>query len=91
MHNGGIAEFDKLKRRLQADLSDAVFLTVQGNTGVFTPSPCSLSHYLSLLRLGMGIRIVLVQSTTKSFDGIPYLSHLCSFQIATRSLSRQRL
>lgn len=33
MHNGGIAEFPKIKRKLQARLSDEVFDVVQGNTG----------------------------------------------------------
>lgn len=33
MHNGGIAEFDKIKRKLQANLSDELFLVPQGNTG----------------------------------------------------------
>ncbi|KAG0178258.1 hypothetical protein DFQ29_003695 [Apophysomyces sp. BC1021] len=32
MHNGGIAEFDKIKRKLQATLPDELFLFVQGNT-----------------------------------------------------------
>lgn len=34
MHNGGIADFTKLKRRLQRDLPDVVFNMVQGNTGM---------------------------------------------------------
>ncbi|KAI3621908.1 glutamine amidotransferase [Moniliophthora roreri] len=32
MHNGGIADFHLIKRRLQSTLPDAVFNTVQGNT-----------------------------------------------------------
>jgi glutamine amidotransferase len=32
MHNGGIAEFDKIKRKLQNCLSEELFLFVQGNT-----------------------------------------------------------
>ena len=36
MHNGGIAEFSKIKRRLQSYLSDELFDFVTGNTGVFT-------------------------------------------------------
>jgi hypothetical protein len=39
MHNGGIAEFNMFKRRLQTDLPDVAFDMVQGNTGVSTPSP----------------------------------------------------
>lgn len=34
MHNGGIAEFLTVKRRLQQDLPDAIFDVVQGNTGM---------------------------------------------------------
>lgn len=34
MHNGGIADFHLLKRRLQSMLSDEIFHTVQGNTGL---------------------------------------------------------
>ena len=33
MHNGGIAYFDKIKRKLQSCLSDELFLVPQGNTG----------------------------------------------------------
>lgn len=33
MHNGGIADFPLIKRKLQAVLSDDVFDVVQGNTG----------------------------------------------------------
>lgn len=33
MHNGGIAEFEKIKRKLQVSLSDELFLLPQGNTG----------------------------------------------------------
>lgn len=36
MHNGGIADFPKLKRRLQRDLPDVAFNMVQGNTGMTT-------------------------------------------------------
>ncbi|KAI9308413.1 nucleophile aminohydrolase [Cunninghamella echinulata] len=32
MHNGGIAEFDKMKRRLQNTLPEKLYLFVQGNT-----------------------------------------------------------
>ncbi|KAI8891423.1 N-terminal nucleophile aminohydrolase [Backusella circina FSU 941] len=32
MHNGGIAQFDKIKRKLQNSLSENLFLFVQGNT-----------------------------------------------------------
>jgi predicted glutamine amidotransferase len=32
MHNGGIAEFNKIKRTLQKSLSDEIFEVVNGNT-----------------------------------------------------------
>ena len=34
MHNGGISEFGKIKRRLQSYLPDDLFNMVNGNTGV---------------------------------------------------------
>ena len=33
MHNGGIAEFPKLKRRLQSTLPDEIYDIPNGNTG----------------------------------------------------------
>jgi len=33
MHNGGIAQFQLIKRKLQARLPDDIFAVVQGNTG----------------------------------------------------------
>jgi len=33
MHNGEIAGFSKIKRKLQATLSDEIFNSVKGNTG----------------------------------------------------------
>ena len=33
MHNGGIADFHLIKRRLQAELSDDIYNMIQGNTG----------------------------------------------------------
>lgn len=35
MHNGEIAEFSKIKRKLQTALSDEIFDSVKGNTGDF--------------------------------------------------------
>jgi len=32
MHNGGIEQFSKIKRRLQQELPDEVFNVVNGNT-----------------------------------------------------------
>jgi glutamine amidotransferase len=34
MHNGGIADFPRMKRRLQKNLPDVAFNMVQGNTGM---------------------------------------------------------
>lgn len=34
MHNGGIAEFTRLKRQLQSTLSDELYNFPQGNTGI---------------------------------------------------------
>ena len=33
MHNGGIADFQRIKRKLQSGLSDVAFNMVNGNTG----------------------------------------------------------
>lgn len=33
MHNGEIAEFAKIRRKLQATLSDEIFDSIKGNTG----------------------------------------------------------
>ena len=35
MHNGGIAEFPKIKRKLQMALPDELFNMVTGNTGMY--------------------------------------------------------
>ncbi|KZS95993.1 N-terminal nucleophile aminohydrolase [Sistotremastrum niveocremeum HHB9708] len=45
MHNGGIAEFQKIKRKIQALLSDEIFAVVQGNTD----SEWAFALYLSML------------------------------------------
>jgi len=45
MHNGGIAEFDKIKRKLQESLSNEIFLIPQGNTD----SEWAFALYLSKL------------------------------------------
>jgi len=62
MHNGGIADFHLVKRRLQAGLSDEIFNIVQGNTGrIFSLGWECEVHLLSKCRFGVGIRIVSVQ------------------------------
>jgi predicted glutamine amidotransferase len=45
MHNGGIAEFNKVKRAVQAVLSDEIFEVVSGNTD----SEWAFALYLSKL------------------------------------------
>lgn len=47
MHNGGIAEFATIKRRLQRDLPDVAFDMVQGNTGM--AGAALRDHFLTLL------------------------------------------
>lgn len=47
MHNGGIAEFDKVKRRLQNSLTDDVYHVPQGNTGEADIGP--LLDFLAIL------------------------------------------
>lgn len=42
MHNGGIAEFSRIKRRLQSYLPDPIFEMVTGNTGVCPPNVASM-------------------------------------------------
>lgn len=64
MHNGGIAEFPVLKRRLQKDLPDVAFDMVQGNTGMSDSilSCLLLIPELQLLsRFGMGVRAVFIK------------------------------
>jgi hypothetical protein len=62
MHNGGIADFPLIKRKLQAELSDEVFNVVQGNTGGLSLQFIMLNipndHRYGRLR--MGIRIISV-------------------------------
>jgi hypothetical protein len=62
MHNGGIADFSRLKRKLQDSLPDEAFDVVQGNTGF--PLFLSLRNFrLTGSRFGMGICFI-------SFKGI---------------------
>ena len=46
MHNGGVADFNKIKRRLQSYLPDDVFDMVNGNTD----SQWSFALFLSKVR-----------------------------------------
>ena len=60
MHNGEIAQFAVIKRKLQSVLPDEIFNIVQGNTGVSCPLaehyPAQQQH-----RLRMGIRAFFVK------------------------------
>lgn len=62
MHNGQISDFTLIKRRLQNNLSEELFLHPSGYTGsshraVQVIQMLTFAHY----RLGMGIRVVPVQ------------------------------
>lgn len=67
MHNGGIAEFHKIKRRLQSMLPDDIFETVNGNTGMWSRSMCDKLFMLPR-RFTMGVRSVLVQSMSNGIS-----------------------
>ena len=76
MHNGGIAEFPMVKRRLQQDLPDAIFDVVQGNTGMHSAPIRRSIRYLHpslqcadcrlTARLGVGVCVILVQGACLS-------------------------
>lgn len=94
MHNGAIAEFNTMKRRLQLDLPDVAFDMVQGNTGTFTPSPILCWHLTVILRFQdseWAFALFLSKVLLKHFDEILYSSQLRSFRIATHDLSPPRL
>ncbi|KAL4069651.1 nucleophile aminohydrolase [Scleroderma yunnanense] len=61
MHNGGIADFHLIKRRLQSGLSDEIFNTIQGNTGLII-LPMSCGYVFISLRFGMGICVISVEA-----------------------------
>ena len=67
MHNGGIADFPLIKRKLQAVLSDEVFNVVQGNTGDFllqwVGAMCLIGNH-RFERFRMGIRIISLQGAS---------------------------
>ena len=45
MHNGGIAEFHKIKRKLQDSLPDDIYEVPQGNTGTAPVCFCQYESY----------------------------------------------
>ena len=61
MHNGGIAEFSRMKRRLQSVLPDEIFNVPSGNTGSYpAPNPNPLLM-IAIIRFRMGIRTILIE------------------------------
>lgn len=63
MHNGGIAEFPRMKRRLQSVLPDEIFNVPSGNTGSYpapNPNPNPLLM-IAIIRFRMGIRTILIE------------------------------
>ncbi|KAE9392779.1 N-terminal nucleophile aminohydrolase [Gymnopus androsaceus JB14] len=101
MHNGGIAEFHIIKRRLQADLPDVVFNTVHGNTdsewafALFLsklPDPSAKSFTTAILRHAMSETIAsLNQYAEEAGVTEPSLMNFCVTDgetvIATRYVS----
>jgi hypothetical protein len=93
MHNGGIAEFPLIKRRLQTGLPDVAFDMVQGNTGsycAYIQDVLTAEYRVALLRFGMGFRTIFVQGTcdSSSSHGLQRRRH-CFFSF--RTLMRSRL
>ena len=62
MHNGGLAEFHKFKRKLQQVLPDKIFEVPQGNTGECSYDHSFLDTDIGHIRLGMGICVIPFQS-----------------------------
>lgn len=104
MHNGGIAEFPKLKRRLQVDLPDEIFNTVQGNTDsewAFAlylsklPDPNAKTFTPNVLKQAMFDTIASLNSYAEAF-GItePSLMNFCvtdgASVVATRYISSRQ-
>lgn len=63
MHNGGIADFHLIKRRLQKDLPDTAFDMVQGNTGMALTQCFSVRDLTPFFPLRL--RMVLRATTVK--------------------------
>lgn len=63
MHNGGIADFHKIKRKLQMSVRDEVFDWVTGNTGRVCQYHITEGD-LTPLRFPMGIRTVSIKGKT---------------------------
>ena len=83
MHNGRIARFQDIKRRLRASLSDEIYNVIQGATAsehafaVFLDQlpNCNVDHSASSLEIAMQQTISLLQSWLKEF-GISGKSYL---------------
>ncbi|TRM60197.1 nucleophile aminohydrolase [Schizophyllum amplum] len=101
MHNGGIADFPRVKRRLQADLPDVAFNMVQGNTdsewafAVFLsklPNPNAYTFKTQELRQAMTDTIAHINKLTEEAGSTePSLMNFCVTDgqsvIATRYIS----
>ncbi|TEB35213.1 glutamine amidotransferase [Coprinellus micaceus] len=87
MHNGSIADFDSIKRRLQSDLPDIAFDTVKGNTdsewafAVFIsklPDPKAKSFSPAVLRKAMESTIAQLNVYRKQYGSTePSLLNFC--------------
>jgi len=101
MHNGGIAEFAKIKRKLQSSLSDELFNFVSGNTdsqwafALFLsklPDPKAQSFKPEVMRRAMTETIAHINSLTEEAGATePSLMNFCVTDgetvIATRYIS----
>jgi glutamine amidotransferase len=86
MHNGGIADFPLIKRKLQAGLTDEVFNVVQGNTGDFLAQfvkTIDLISYRCHERFRMGLRTISVEGVSNFM--IQPLSNSFNFQLPESS------
>jgi glutamine amidotransferase len=104
MHNGGIAEFGTLKRRLHQDLPDSAFHMVQGNTDsewCFAlllsklPDPNAKSFAPGVLQKAMTDTISTLNSYAEEFDITePSLMNFCVTDgktiVATRYISSKK-
>ena len=68
MHNGSVADFDVIKRKLQNDLPDIPFDTVKGNTGTSRLFRCFRNELTIATRFGMGIRGLPIEGTLLVFS-----------------------
>lgn len=92
MHNGGIADFPLIKRKLQAVLSDDVFNVVQGNTGERSGFIGSQLELTSPHQIQNGLSLCSCRKYDSTFKKILIFADLIrfsSFRTLTREVSRQ--